>query len=92
MNKEQRIQVITERLQKKFSPSKLDVQDDSDKHIGHAGSQGGAGHYTVIIQSNYFANFTRVDAHREIYTLLNDLIPHEIHALRIIISSNPQRF
>lgn len=85
MDRSQRIQVITERLQKHFSPIALEVQDDSDKHIGHAGSRGGAGHYTVTIQSDCFKNKSRIDAHREIYAVLADLIPHEIHALRIVI-------
>jgi BolA family transcriptional regulator, general stress-responsive regulator len=83
MKTEQRIKIITERLQCQFFPASLEVIDDSDKHIGHSGSQGGAGHYTVVIQADCFKNKSRVDVHREIYAVLNDLIPHEIHALRI---------
>ncbi len=79
-----RIECIRERL-KKFSPTHLEIMDDSEKHKGHAGAAGGAGHYTVVITSLSFQDKTRVDIHREIYSALNDLIPHEIHALRIII-------
>jgi len=81
----ERIQLIRERLTKAFLPTVLDVIDDSQKHIGHAGSVGGAGHYTVIIAAPDFSGKSRIDIHREIYQVLDDLIPHEIHALRIKI-------
>jgi BolA protein len=81
-----RIQIITERLQNAFSPTHLEVIDDSHKHVGHAGAEGGAGHYKVIIQADIFKGKSRVDIHREIYRVLNDMIPHEIHALQILSS------
>lgn len=80
-----RLQVIQQRLEETFHPTFLDVIDDSQHHQGHAGSQGGAGHYTVVIGADHFKNKSRVAIHREIYAVLNDLIPHEIHALRILL-------
>ncbi|MES2217025.1 MAG: BolA family protein [Pseudomonadota bacterium] len=81
----ERMQVMRTRLQEKFSPTKLEVIDDSEQHKGHAGSRGGAGHYTVVIAADTLKNKTRVAAHREIYAVLADLIPQEIHALIIKI-------
>lgn len=78
-----RITIIQQRLEEKFSPTRLEVIDDSEKHKGHAGSAGGAGHYTVIIASSRFSGKSRLQAHREIYEVFSDLIPHEIHALQI---------
>lgn len=83
---EDRISVIRERLEQAFSPTTLEVIDDSHKHVGHAGAQGGAGHYTVIISAECFKSDSRVAAHQKIYAVLDDLIPHQIHALRIKIS------
>jgi BolA protein len=83
-----RMAVIQRRLQEIFSPSHLEVLDDSAKHVGHEGSKSGAGHYTVIIAAESFENKSRVDVHREIYAALQDLIPGEIHALRIKIISS----
>lgn len=83
MQAEQRLQEIQRRLQKAFSPSKLEVIDDSHLHVGHAGASGGAGHYAVVIAAVCFQNKSRVDVHREIYAVLADLIPHEVHALQI---------
>jgi BolA protein len=81
----ERLQLIHARLQQAFSPTQLDVLDDSAKHIGHAGSAGGAGHYTVKIAADLFLGKARVEVHRAIYKVLNDLIPDQIHALRIVI-------
>lgn len=82
----QRNEIIKQRLQQAFSPAQLDVIDDSDQHKGHAGSRGGAGHYTVLISAQCFQNLSRIEAHRKIYEVLDDLIPDQIHALRIKIN------
>lgn len=86
MNREnERISIIKQRLENTFLPTQLDVIDDSEKHKGHPGASGGAGHYTVVIAAHCFQGKPRIVIHREIYDVLNDLIPHEIHALRIKI-------
>lgn len=88
MSSELRLVTIQQRLQTAFSPEKLEVIDDSDKHKGHAGSQNGAGHYTIIIVTECFKDVPRIEAHREIYRVLDDLIPEQIHALQIKILRN----
>jgi BolA protein len=85
MQPAERMELIRSRMQQQFSPTTLQVQDDSEKHKGHAGSRGGAGHYTLTIAAATFNHKSPVDVHREIYALLDDLIPHEIHALVIKI-------
>lgn len=80
-----RVTLIRERLQQAFAPTYLDVIDDSAKHQGHAGSQGGAGHYSIVIAADHFKDKNRVAAHQEIYRLFAELIPGEIHALSIKI-------
>lgn len=80
-----RLQLIQTRLQQSFSPTTLDVLDDSAKHIGHVGSAHGAGHFTIKIAANCFKDKSRLEVHRAIYAVLNDLIPEQIHALRIIV-------
>ncbi len=82
-----RVATIHQRLQDAFSPTKLEIIDDSEHHKGHAGSQGGAGHYTVIITASCFDGKSRIAVHREIYQVLNDLIPGQIHALKIKVIS-----
>ncbi len=78
-------EIIKKRLEQKFSPTHLEVIDDSAKHKGHAGSLDGGGHYKIIIASDSFSGKSRLMIHREIYDVLNDLIPKKIHALQIKI-------
>jgi BolA protein len=77
-----RIALIRERLAG-LDPIELDIQDESHLHAGHAGAQGGAGHYRVRIVAACFLGLTPVARHRLVYDRLNDLMPHAIHALAI---------
>ena len=83
MNNEQRISQIRTLLETQLKPSFLNVIDDNHKHIGHAGAQGGAGHFTVEIASSLFKDKSRIACHKMIYTALNTMIPADIHALKI---------
>ncbi|HVE44418.1 MAG TPA: BolA family protein [Gammaproteobacteria bacterium] len=86
MNNSGRRLLIAARLEKAFVPSRLEVIDESDQHVGHAGHQGGGRHFAIIISASYFNSMSQVAAHREIYALLADLMPEPIHALRIIVN------
>ena len=76
------MQTIRQRLEAAFSPSLLELTDESHLHIGHAGNQGG-GHYRAHIVSVQFAGMNRVGRQRAIQQALYDLYPSPIHALSI---------
>ena len=78
-----RIETMQHGLEKAFSPASLEIIDDSADHIGHAGAEGGAGHYTVIIQADAFKGVLPVKKHQMVYDVLGEMIGPEIHALRI---------
>jgi len=82
-----RIDIIKTRLEQSLQPSFLEVIDESDQHIGHAGHQGGERHFAVRISAPSLEKLSRVEAHRKIYALFNDLMPHQIHALKISVLS-----
>ena len=81
----ERIALIHERLTTALAPTHLEIIDESYLHKGHAGAKTGAGHFAIEISSKTLADKNAVQAHRLIYAALNDLIPKEIHALRIKI-------
>jgi BolA protein len=64
-----------------LGPLSIELHDESAGHAGHAGS--GGAHFILIIVSSHFSGKTRIMRHRDIYRLLGDLIPFEIHALSI---------
>lgn len=65
-----------------LEPTRLDIQDDSTKHAGHASNTGG-GHFTLTIVSSHFCGKSQIIRHRSVYQALADLIPTRIHALSI---------
>lgn len=82
LNAAQRKQLIEKRLQS-LKPLSLTVIDESDEHLGHHGAQTGASHFALTIVCEQFENLSLIKRHQLIYQLLDDLIPHEIHALKI---------
>lgn len=77
---------LKETIQQRLSllePTQLDIQDDSAAHAGHKGNNGG-GHFTIKMVSSHFSDKTQLKRHRLIYDVLNDLMPHKIHALSIL--------
>ena len=79
---QQRIESIKTKLAA-LNPTQLEVIDDSHLHVGHPGAQSGAGHFTVIIKSPTLAGLSRIEQHRRIYQLLDDMMGDDIHALKI---------
>ncbi len=88
--KNNRVELIRKKLQDALaieSPESMEITDDSHLHAGHAGAQGGAGHYSVNIVSDAFKDLNTVARHRLIYDALNELMPDQIHALSIKAST-----
>ena len=78
-----RVETIRQLLSDAFSPTHLDVIDESHFHKGHVGAAGGAGHFRVSIVSTQFSGQTSLTRHRTVYQALDKLMPGEIHALSI---------
>ena len=67
-----------------LAPAAIEVNDDSAKHAGHAGNNGG-GHLSAKIVSNAFSGLSTVARHRAVFALVSDLMPHRIHALSLTV-------
>jgi BolA protein len=76
-----RIAEIKRRITSALGAERVDVQDDSEQHRGHAGARGGAGHYSVVVVAGAFADMDRVARHRAVYGAVGDMIPTQVHAL-----------
>lgn len=78
-----RVQRIDELLRKAFSPTKLQIKDQSHLHAGHEGAKDGLGHFDVTIVAAGFSGQNRVQRHRMVYSALGELMQTDIHAVRI---------
>lgn len=83
MPESDRVIMIRERLEKALSPSQIDIVDESNLHVGHAGAASGGGHFSVTIVSDKFNEQSTIERHRMVYLAVNDMMPSEIHALSI---------
>lgn len=77
-----RKQTLQNRLQA-LNPTALAIIDESHLHAGHEGAKGGASHFSVQIVSAEFSGLSPIKRHQLVYAQLSDLIPQEIHALKI---------
>ncbi len=69
-------------LKQKLGAVTVDVDDQSDRHRGHAGAMKGGGHYSVMVVSDLFKGKSLIERHRQVYDALSEL-DSEIHALAI---------
>ena len=77
---------IRAKLAEEFSPTRLDVVDDSDRHIGHAGAKpGGETHFQVTLVSPRFAGVGRVERQRLVYRCLAAELAGPVHALSLTV-------
>lgn len=79
-----RTEKIHANLTAAFAPTELVVEDESEKHIGHAGYQeGGESHFRVRLRSAAFEGQSRIARHRAVHAALGSELMEEIHALAL---------
>ena len=77
-------EAIHHKLTAAFSPTRLEIEDDSDRHAGHAGARpGGESHFNVLIESAAFAGANKVVRQRLVYKALSDELAGPVHALTV---------
>jgi len=76
--------ILREKLTAAFAPEALDVEDESARHEGHAGSRpGGETHFNVRIVSKSFDGLSRVERQRRVYAALAEELKSRVHALSL---------
>lgn len=77
------IERLRSRLTQTLKPLRLDIEDDSHRHAGHAGAAKG-GHYRVFIVAEAFAGRSLIARHRMVYEAVSENLRREVHALSIV--------
>jgi intracellular septation protein len=78
-----RAQRLRERLETRFAPAQVTIEDESHLHAGHAGAAGGHSHFRVRIVAEAFRGVSAVARHRLVYAAVDDMMKTDIHALAI---------
>jgi BolA protein len=77
-------EAIRTKLSAAFSPLRLDIEDDSARHHGHAGAApGGESHFNVVIEAALFEGMGRVQRQRAVYGALAEELAGPVHALSL---------
>lgn len=77
-------QAIERKLIDAFAPKMLQIENDSHRHAGHAGSPGtGSSHFNVTMVSDAFEGTTRVARQRQVYGVLANELAGPVHALAL---------
>ena len=80
---------LRRRLEARFAPSVLVIEDESHLHAGHAGAAGGHSHFRIRIVAEAFRGVSAVARHRLVYAAVGELLDTDIHALAIEASPPP---
>jgi len=79
---------IERKLTKGLTPTRLEVFDDSGRHVGHAGHRpGGETHFRIEIVSEAFSGKSRIERHRMVNALLAEELAGPVHALQLVTSA-----
>ena len=75
---------MIERLIANLSPTRLELEDQSYQHVGHAGHDSrGESHFALTIEAPAFEGLSSVERQRKVYAALGDLMRERVHALTI---------
>ncbi len=73
--------LIRQRLEARCAPLHVTIEDESDRHAGHAGARAGGGHYRVLVVADLFEGLALPARHRIVYDALRAEMHGVIHAL-----------
>jgi BolA protein len=77
-------ETIHHKLTAAFSPTRLEIEDDSARHAGHAGARhGGESHFNVVIEARAFEGAAKVARQRMVYRALAEELAGPVHALSV---------
>jgi len=75
---------LKNKLTAAFSPTRLDLDDESSRHAGHAGARpGGESHFKLVIEAAAFQGASRVQRQRMVYHALAEDLAGPVHALSV---------
>ncbi len=75
---------IEEKLRAALNPARLEIEDQSHLHAGHAGArEGGESHFVVEVVADVFEDLSRLARQRLINEALAQELAGSIHALSI---------
>lgn len=74
-----------------LEPLEIELLDDSDSHIGHAGHNGfGESHFNLMLVSKHFNGKSAVERHRMVNKLIKQEFNSSLHAISMKLISQEE--
>ena len=80
------IKNIRDKIIKSIKVEKIEIIDNSQKHLGHKSFREGLLHLKIIIKSEILKSFSKIDAHKKVMKILEKELKEKIHAIEIKIN------
>ena len=77
---------IKDKIEKKIKPDQITLIDNSSLHAKHKSFDSNKFHLKIIIKSEKLKRMSKIDAHKEVFSILKDEMKTKIHALEIEIN------
>ena len=79
------VDLVKEKINKKIVADSIIIIDNSHLHSKHKSFDKNKFHLKIIIKSERLKNMDKINAHKEIFSILKDEMNNKIHALEIEI-------
>jgi len=79
------LEKVKAKINNKLDPEQILLIDNSYLHTKHKSFDSNKFHLKLIIKSEKLKNMGKIDAHKAIFSILNDEMKNKIHALEIEI-------
>jgi len=79
------LEKVKAKINNKLGPEQILLIDNSYLHTKHKSFDSNKFHLKLIIKSEKLKNMEKIDAHKAIFSILNDEMKNKIHALEIEI-------
>ena len=80
------LEEIKIKINNKLSPEQILLIDNSYLHSKHKSFDSNRYHFKLIIKSKKLKNMNKIEAHKEIFSILKEEMNNKIHALEIEIN------
>tara|TARA_B100000686_G_C16304235_1_gene720001 strand:+ start:462 stop:716 length:255 start_codon:yes stop_codon:yes gene_type:complete len=79
------LEKIKEKIHQELAPEEISIIDNSKLHVKHKSFDSQRYHLKLIIKSEKLKKMNKINAHKEIFSILKNEIKEKIHALEIEI-------
>ena len=86
MNINKLIAIVKNKLETKITLEEMKIEDKSFLHKNHKGHQKGKYHLKISMQSVELAKYSKIDATKKIYNILDEELKNQIHSIEILIN------